>query len=227
MATDFTAAAGLHAKRVGTMGWRRVFAALPLSLALTGPTQAAVGLAGTLPGKAILVVDGSTRTVAVGQRIREGMRLISVEGRRATIEVDGKRQILQVGQNVTAAAGPARTVLSATAEGHFVTMGQINGVPMRMLVDTGATMVSLGAGDARRLGLDLTNAQAGTVQTAAGPASAHRVRLDSVTVGGITMQGIDALVLGNDLPLVLLGMSFLSRTDMQREGQTLTIKQRY
>lgn len=226
MATGFTAAAGLHEK-VGTTGWRRRIVVLPLCLALAGPSQAAVGLAGTLPGKAILVVDGSTRTVAVGQRIGEGMRLISVEGRQAVIEVNGKRQRLQVGQNVAPAAGPAQTVLSATAEGHFVTMGQINGVPIRMLVDTGATLVSLGAGDARRLGIDLSNAPTGTVQTAAGPAPAHRVRLDSVTVGGITMQGVDALVLGNDLPVALLGMSFLTRTDMQREGQTLTIKQRY
>lgn len=219
--------AGLRDEGGGTKRWFHCIAALPLILALSVPVQAAVGLAGTLPGKAILVVDGSTRTVAVGQRIRDGMRLVSVEGRQAVIEVDGKRQTLQVGQNVAAPAGPARTVLSATAEGHFVTMGQINGVPLRMLVDTGATMVSLGASDARRLGLDLSNAQTGMVQTAAGPAAAHRVRLDSVTVGGITMQGIDALVLGNDLPLVLLGMSFLSRTDMQREGHTLTIKQRY
>lgn len=219
--------AGLREKGVGTKGWLHCIAAVPLLLALPSVGLAAVGLAGTLPGKAILVVDGTTRTIAVGQRIREGMRLIAVDGRRAVIEVDGKRQTLQIGQNVTAAAGPATTVLSATAEGHFVTMGQINGVPIRMLVDTGATMVSLGAGDARRLGLDLSNAQAGTVQTAAGPAPAHRVRLESVTVGGITMQGIDALVLGNDLPMALLGMSFLSRTDMQREGQTLTIKQRY
>ena len=194
---------------------------------MVGPALAGVGLAGTLPGKAILVVDGSTRTVAVGQRIAEGVRLIAVEGRRAVIEVDGKRQTLQVGQNVAPAAGPPQTVLSATAEGHFVTMGQVNGVPIRMLVDTGATMVSLGAADARRIGIDLSNAQPGMVQTAAGPAPAHRVRLDSVTVGGITMQGIDALVLGNDLPVALLGMSFLSRTDMQREGHTLTIKKRY
>lgn len=221
MATGFMAA-GLCRK-----GWRHCIAALPLGLALVGPALAGVGLAGTLPGKAILVVDGSTRTVAVGQRIAEGVRLIAVEGRRAVIEVDGKRQTLQVGQNVAPAAGPAQTVLSATAEGHFVTMGQVNGVPIRMLVDTGATMVSLGAADARRIGIDLSNAQPGMVQTAAGPAPAHRVRLDSVTVGGITMQGIDALVLGNDLPVALLGMSFLSRTDMQREGHTLTIKKRY
>lgn len=195
---------------------------------LAADATAGVGLAGTLPGKAILVIDGQTRTIAAGQRVAEGVRLISVEGRRAVIEVNGKRQVLEVGQNVVAPASSLdRTVLSATAEGHFVTLGQINGMPIRLLVDTGATMVSLGAGDARRLGLDLAGAEAGTVQTAAGPATAHRVRLDSVRVGGITMQGVDALVLGNDLPVALLGMSFLSRTDMQREGQTLTLKKRY
>lgn len=210
------------------MRWRNCIAAATIAFAPAGDALAGIGLAGTLPGKAILVIDGRTRTVPVGQRVAEGVRLLAVEGRRAVLEVDGKRLVLQVGQDVVAPASAAnQTVLSATAEGHFVTLGQINGMPIRLLVDTGATMVSLGAGDARRLGLDLSAAATGTVQTAAGPAVAHRVRLDSVTVGGITMQGVDALVLGNDLPVALLGMSFLSRTDMQREGSTLTLKKRY
>jgi aspartyl protease family protein len=189
--------------------------------------SAAVGLVGTLPGKAILAVDGTTRTVAVGQKFGIDGRLIAVEGNQAVIESGGQRQTLRVGQNASGTRVTDSAVLAANAEGHYLVMGQINGVPLRMIVDTGATLISLGAADAKRLGLNLANAERGQVQTAAGVSSAHRVRLDSVQVGGITMQGVDALVLPNDLPVALLGMSFLGRTDMQREGDTLTLKKRY
>lgn len=198
-----------------------------LAVFLAAPATAAVGLVGTLPGRAILSVDGATRTVAVGQKFGVDGRLLSVDGNQAVIEVAGQRQTLRVGQNASGTRATDSVVLPANAEGHYLVMGQINGVPLRMLVDTGATLVSLGAADASRLGLNLANAERGQVQTAAGVSTAHRVRLDSVQVGGITLQGVDALVLPNDLPVALLGMSFLGRTDMQREGSTLTLKKRY
>lgn len=222
MATGFSA---LHS---GTYkGLRHSIAVVGLCALSSGAAMAAVGLVGTLPGRAILNIDGTTRTVSVGQRFGADGRLLSVDGSQVVIETEGRRQTLRVGQNVSATRTPDTAVLSSTADGHYLVMGQVNGVPLRMVVDTGATLVSMGAADARRLGLNLATAEVGQVQTAAGVANAHRVRLDSVQVGGITLQGIDALVMPNDLPVALLGMSFLSRTDMQREGNTLTLKKRY
>jgi aspartyl protease family protein len=56
---------------------------------------------------------------------------------------------------------------------------------------------------------------------------AYRFKLDTVRVGGVAVQNVDAVITeGDSLPVALLGMSFLNRTDMKREGTTLTLTQR-
>ena len=131
-----------------------------LLCAACSPALAAdVGLAGVFPGKALLTINGGgARTVAVGQKTEEGVTVLAIDGETATLDVDGKKRILRVGQNVAAQAssgGPAKAVLSADGLGHFVTTGSINGGSVRFLVDTGASMISLGAGEARRIGEEL------------------------------------------------------------------------
>jgi aspartyl protease family protein len=88
-------------------------------------------------------------------------------------------------------------------------------------------MVSMGAGDASRMGIDWRKGQPSVVQTANGVVRAWRVTLDSVRVGDVTINGVDGLVQESDLPIVLLGMSFLSRTEMRNEGTTMTLKKRF
>ncbi len=46
-------------------------------------------------------------------------------------------------------------------------------------------------------------------------------------IGGITLSNIDATVHEQDMPVVLLGMSFLNRMDIRRDGQSMTLTQRY
>jgi aspartyl protease family protein len=48
-----------------------------------------------------------------------------------------------------------------------------------------------------------------------------------VKVGPLVLHGVDAIVMENDLPIVLLGMSFLSRTEMERDGNRLTLRKRF
>ena len=196
------------------------------------PAHAAdVGLAGLFPGKALLTINGGPpRTVAVGVATDEGVKVLSVEGETATIEIDGKKRVLRVGQNVAAQSsgkGPSTAVLTADGQGHFLTTGNINGATVRFLVDTGASMISLGAGDARRIGIDASKGQPGVVNTANGQTAVSRVKLDTVRVGEIVLNNVDALVHQNDLPIVLLGMSFLNRMEMQRDGDVMTLKKRY
>ena len=198
----------------------------------TGLVQAAdVGLAGLFPGKVLLTINGGTpRIVAVGARTDEGVRVVSVEGDTATLEIDGKKRILRVGQNVASQAstgGPQSAVLTADGRGHFLTTGVVNGSSIRFLVDTGASMISLGAGDARRIGIDPGKGEPGIVNTANGQARVSRVKLDSVRVGDIVLNNVDATVHQHDLPFALLGMSFLNRMEMQRDGDTMTLKKRY
>ena len=190
-----------------------------------------VGLAGVFPGKALLTINGGApRIVPVGGKAGEAVKVLSIEGETATLEVDGKRRVLRVGQNVSAqpsGSSPAAVVLTADSRGHFYTTGSINGATVRFLVDTGASMISLGASDARRIGLDPSKGEIGHTQTANGVVQVSRVKLNTVRVGDVTLNNVDATIHQHDLPIALLGMSFLNRMEMRRDGGTMTLKKNY
>lgn len=204
-----------------------------LCLCLLPPLAQAtdVGLAGLFSGKALLTINGGApRIVALGVKTDEGVKVMAIEGETATLEVDGKKRVLRVGQNVaspSSGGGPATAVLTADGAGHFVTTGNINGSSVRFIVDTGASMVSLGAGDARRIGIDPSKGELGRTQTANGVTVVSHVKLNTVRVGDIVLNNVDATVHQQDMPFALLGMSFLNRMEMQRSGDTMTLKKRY
>lgn len=106
-----------------------------------------------------------------------------------------------------------RAEIAADDRGHFIFTGRVNGRPLSMLADTGATLVALRASDARTAGLIvLPGDYTARVSTAGGVAEAARVRLGEVEVGDIRVRDVDALVLSDEqLTTNLLGMSFLGR----------------
>jgi aspartyl protease family protein len=201
-----------------------LFACLPAAAA----DVSLIGTFGTTA--AILSIDGGApKTVKVGQS-HGGVTLIAVENDRATIEAGGKRRVLARGQTYSssgAGSGPQSVTLSAGAGGHFMADGQINGGAIRFLVDTGATAIAIPASDANRLRIDYRSGQRGTTQTAGGPTTMYVVRLDTVRVGGIELQNVEAIVIEQGLPIALLGNTFLNRTEMRREGQTMTLTRRF
>lgn len=189
-----------------------------------------VGLAGLMSSKALVMINGGDpQSLAVGQAV-EGVRLLSVQGDHAVFDVNGKRRTLRVGQHAVGSAGGdggSKVILTADGQGHFVTNGTINGTSVRFLVDTGATMISLGSGDAQRIGLDGNQGQRRITQTANGQAVVSQVKLDTVRIGDITLHNVDALIHQNDMPIALLGMSFLNRMEMQRNGNAMTLRKRF
>jgi aspartyl protease family protein len=202
------------------------------AMATVSAHAADVSLAGIFGGKVVLVVDGGApRTLAVGARSPEGVKLLSVEGDSAWVDIDGRRVKLRIGENVASTRGgngaPLAIHLNADAQGHFVSDGAINGAPVRFLVDTGATVIALGRADARRANINTSAAPPIVVQTANGVVRAWRVRLNSVKLGSVTVSNVEAAVMETDMPHVLLGMSFLNRMDMQRNGQIMTLRQRF
>ena len=191
-----------------------------------------VTVVGVFPNKAVVQIDGgAVRTLSVGQKTAEGIVLIAVERDAATFDIAGRRVRIAMGQQARAApvtSSGASVVLSADARGHFITDGQVNGLPIRFLVDTGASLVSIPAAQAQRMALEYRKGQAGIINTANGPAPAYRVRLDTVRVGDISVNGVDALVMeGSGMPFALLGMSFLNRMQMKQEGNMMTLIKRY
>jgi aspartyl protease family protein len=191
-----------------------------------------VTVVGLFPGKAVVVIDGAApRTLSVGKKTAEGVTLLSTDRESATLEIDGQKKTLRMGQHH---AGPARTpssesvTLTADSRGHFVVDGQINGGSVRFLIDTGATVIALSSGDADRLGIDYRKGQPSVMSTANGAAPAYRVKLDTVRVGDITVANVDGVVMeGNVLPIALLGMSFLNRMEMRRDGETMVLIRRF
>jgi aspartyl protease family protein len=212
---------------------RQRIVAFLLSILPAAAWAAEVSVIGLFPGKAVVVIDGGApRVLSVGQKPVEGVTLISTERETATFLIDGQKKTLKLGQHQSAPASapsaPQSATLTADPRGHFVVDGQINGGSVRFLVDTGATAVSLSASDAARLGIDYRKGQPGLMGTANGSAVAYRVRLDTVRVGDIVVNNVDAAVLeGNQMPFALLGMSFLNRMEMRREGQTMVLIKRF
>ena len=189
-------------------------------------------MSGSLGDKALLIIDGAPRTLAAGSTV-QGVKLVSVNGSEAVVEVKGKRVALLLGGaqvNIGGApseGGGSQIVLSAGSGGHFFTGGSINGKAVRFLVDTGATYISMGMNEAERLGLDYRSGQRGMTSTANGAMPVFKVSLASVRIGDVQVYNVEALVGQAPMDQVLLGNSFLTRFQMKRENDTLTLSKRF
>ena len=116
--------------------------------------------------------------------------------------------------------------LRRRSDGHFHAEAMVNGVPVRFLVDTGASDVVLSADDARRVGLDPEGLDfVGRARTANGVVATAPVRLDSVEFGNYLDRGVGASVGGGALDVSLLGMSYLDRfASISIEGDRMTLR---
>jgi len=202
-----------------------------LLLLSTGAGAANVALIGVIGDKAAVLsaAGGEPKTVKVGQTWN-GVTVVSVERGQATLEMAGKRQVMKIGQHYRAAAAPSErqsVTLAADARGHFFTEGAINGNPVRFLVDTGATSVALPAAEALRLGIDYRKGEQALGSTAGGVVPIYIVRFDTVRLGAIELTGVEGVVLEKGLEVALLGMSFLNRVEMKREGQNMVLIRRF
>ena len=196
-----------------------------------------VALAGMLGSKALLVVNGTApKTVAAGDT-HEGVKVISTSSDQAVIEQSGKRFTLRLGDapvhmgtgksGSTSAGRGNKIILTAGSGGHFMTAGQINGRAVQFMVDTGATTVAMGALDAERAGLNYKSGQAVMMSTANGMTQGYKIKLDSVRVGDVQVFDVDAVVTPQAMPFMLLGNSFLTRFQMLRDNDQLTLTRKY
>lgn len=114
-----------------------------------------------------------------------------------------RQAVLQDGRQIT---------VPMSADGHFYLSLDLNGVPVRFVVDTGATEMVLSAQDAARIGLDpATLVYSGRAMTANGMVQTAPVRLETVALGPVVDEGVRAVVNQGELRESLLGMSYLSR----------------
>jgi aspartyl protease family protein len=220
----------------GTRKLRSILLAF-LVLSASGCALAAedeINVVGLSSGKAVVVVGsaGKPRVLRDGEALSGAIKLIKATPESALFEINGQRRSLALGTSQLSKAGStfnasSSVTLVADARGHFLTTGSVNGAMVQFLVDTGATMVSMSVAEARRIGINYLEGQHGMTRTANGVVHVYRVKLDVVKLGDITLNNVDAMVQEADMPFLLLGMSFLNRVELRREGTDLTLTKRY
>jgi aspartyl protease family protein len=140
----------------------------------------------------------------------------------------GQRLRSEFSPSYAVATGPRELVVTQDEDGGFYVMGQVNGQPVRFLVDTGASEIVLSPADARRLGVNLdTLTFDHAAETANGVGYAAPFTADSLAVGSIRFDNVPVAI--NQAPMrnSLLGMSFLKRLDsFQVSGRKLYLKAR-
>lgn len=119
-------------------------------------------------------------------------------------------------------SSPSGVVLQRDRSGHFIATGQINGLEVDFMVDTGATDVALSESLARELGLEFGPQV--RVMTAAGPVMAWMTRLDEVRLGDLYLRDVRGTITRSPMNEVLLGMSFLRHFSLSQQGDELVIE---
>ncbi|ESQ86135.1 hypothetical protein AEAC466_02790 [Asticcacaulis sp. AC466] len=104
------------------------------------------------------------------------------------------------------------TAIPKASDGHFWANATVNSRAVRLLVDTGATVVALTPADAQRLGFGSSNlVYDREVSTANGKTMAAAINLTTVGIGQSTVHNVEAMVIKDGLTTSLLGMSYLGR----------------
>lgn len=117
-------------------------------------------------------------------------------------------------------------LLSRSGDSHFYADADIDGTNIRVLVDSGASIVALTRSDAEAIGIDVDSLPvSGTARTAGGEVQMRTVMLDSVEIEGIEVRRVEAAVIDADMGVSLLGQSFLSKlAAVNVEGDTMTLR---
>jgi aspartyl protease family protein len=111
----------------------------------------------------------------------------------------------------TVGVATAGRIIERAADGHFYVEAEVNGRPVRFLVDTGASAVVLTMADAQRVGLPFAvNDFAVIARGASGDVRGQRLRIGSVAIGDQKAFDVDGAVVAEGLDISLLGQSFLT-----------------
>lgn len=137
-------------------------------------------------------------------------------------EIERARNPNRAVESLMYANGEVTVALDRNRMGHYVATGYINGEPVELLVDTGATAVAVSQDVARAAGLEPGHPH--QVMTANGTATAYMTRIDTLDLGDIRMRNVEASITpGMRAHQVLLGMSFLRDLEFSQRDGTLRI----
>lgn len=112
-------------------------------------------------------------------------------------------------------------VIPRTWDGHYYVQGSINGFPIKFMIDTGASVVSVGKQFAQLAGLP--KGRPASFATAGGIVQGEMVFNQTIEAGGIVMDGLQVSV-GLDGDVALLGQNFLRKIDVIQSNDTMTLR---
>jgi len=202
------------------------------SVAAPDEDEQTILVLGLFKDKAIIRIGEKQRMLRVGETTPEGVKLIEADSEKAVLEIEGKKETFYLGQHVSSHFKKAEIKGEANiwpVNGMYMVGGTINGQPVKFMVDTGATWISMNSHHAKRIGLDYrVSGKRSSVSTASGVEQVFVVKLDRVKIGDIELHHVEAAVLEGRSPTeILLGMSFLDRVEIQRKGRMMTLKKKW
>lgn len=135
-------------------------------------------------------------------------------------------QWIDKGEERQRMTGEGRVEIEAGRDGHFHLTADLNGKPVRFIVDTGASSIALSPDDARQIGIDPENlAYIGFAQTANGVVKTANVTIKEFAIENIIDHDVPAVVIGGELDRSLLGMNYLRRfARVSFEGDLLLLE---
>lgn len=182
-------------------------------------------------GKTVIVtIDGGQFTLKEGESTPDGIHLVETQRKLAIFEWQGQRFELTPSSRISTQFDAKKmdvVTIRRDASLHYLISGEVNGRSTSFVVDTGATLVALSGEQASRLGLKWQNGTAGLVETAGGVAKAYGLMLDKVSIGGMEVHHVEAMVIPKQTTPALLGMSFLRHFEMSEADNVLTLKKKY
>lgn len=201
-----------------------VFLLFICSLSLPSWAETNILYKGLHFGKAWIYVNGKLVKLKPGETSKQGVELFTVNEDEIFIRVDGKRYKYRKG-NKRGILFEEEVIISRDfASGNYWAKGFINHYPVTFIVDTGASFVTMSKKMARNMRIKTGNKRV-TVQTATKEEQAYLVRLESVSVGGIELHDVPALITNhNNPPMPLLGMSFLSHMEISQKDNLMLIR---
>jgi len=120
------------------------------------------------------------------------------------------------------AEGARELAVPVSRDGHYYLDGAINGVPLRFMIDTGATYVSVGADFARTA--RLPKGVPGTFSTANGTVEGEIVKNQEVNADAFRVSGLSIAVTPAQGKVGLLGQNFLRRFELSQSDGVLRLR---
>ena len=215
---------------MGTKQLTLLIGSIVLAVASLSHAAAPVEVVALFKDRAVIRTSEGRVMLKVGNTSKFGVSLISADPHVAKVRYKGEVYELGLSTRVSGGFEEPETQsvrINEDALGQYRMRGSIDGTFVNFLVDTGASVVAMSERHARMVNLDYRRAQKGTVQTAQGVARAYFLRLSEVTLGSITVNGVQATVIEGGYPTdVLLGMSFLNKLNMQNNDGVLVLSAR-